>query len=59
MSLEVSGVLGTLFFLIIVWAIYKTIKSPAGSGKKLVWILALLLVPVIGLIAWVLFGPKG
>lgn len=59
MSLEVTGVFGTLFFLVIVWAIYKTIKSPASSGKKLIWILVLLLIPVVGLIAWLFLGPKG
>lgn len=59
MSLEVTGVFGTLFFLVIVWAIYKTIKSSASSGKKLIWILVLLLIPVLGLIAWFLLGPKG
>lgn len=59
MSLEVTGIFGTIFFIIIVWAIYKTIKSSAANGAKLIWILALLLLPGLGLIAWLFAGPKG
>lgn len=59
MSLEISGFFGFLFFLIVIWAIYKTIKSAASPVNKTVWVLAILLLPLVGLIAWFLLGPKG
>lgn len=59
MSLEISGFFGFLFFLVIIWAIYKTIKSSASPGNKTLWVLAILLLPVLGLIAWLFLGPKG
>jgi len=34
-------------------------KSSASGLAKLLWIIALLVFPLVGLIAWLLFGPKG
>lgn len=59
MGIEVSGLLGLIWLIIVIWAIVKVAKSGAGSLAKLVWILVLLFFPLVGLIAWFLFGPKG
>lgn len=59
MGIEVGGILGLIWLIIIVWAIVKVAKSSAGGLAKLVWILVLLIFPLVGLIAWFLFGPKG
>ncbi|WKD27646.1 PLDc N-terminal domain-containing protein [Halomonas sp. KG2] len=59
MGIEVGGLLGLIWLIIIVWAIVKVAKSSAGGLAKLLWILALLFFPLVGLIAWFLFGPKG
>jgi hypothetical protein len=45
--------------LIIIWAIIKTASSSAGTGAKVLWILLLLFLPLLGLILWLLLGPKG
>lgn len=58
MGIEVTGLLGVIWLLIIIWAIVKVAQSPAGGITKLLWILLLLFVPVIGLILWLLLGPK-
>ena len=58
MGIEVSGVLGVIWLIIVIWAIIRTAQSPAGPVVKLLWILILLFLPVIGLIAWILLGPK-
>lgn len=58
MGIEVTGVLGLIWLLIIIWAIVQVAKSPAGGVVKLLWILLLLFLPLIGLILWLLLGPK-
>lgn len=58
MGIEVTGVLGLIWLLIIIWAVIKVAQSPAGGVTKLLWILLLLFLPVIGLILWLLLGPK-
>ncbi|BBI53161.1 hypothetical protein HORIV_55820 [Vreelandella olivaria] len=59
MGIEVGGLLGLIWLIIVIWAIVKVAKSGAGGLAKLVWILVLLFFPLVGLIAWFLFGPKG
>lgn len=59
MGIEVGGLLGLIWLIIVIWAIVKVAKSSAGGLAKLLWILALLVFPLVGLIVWLLFGPKG
>ena len=59
MGIEVGGLLGLIWLIILVWAVVKVVKSSAGGVAKLLWILALLFFPLVGLIAWLLLGPKG
>ncbi|MBK1692133.1 PLD nuclease N-terminal domain-containing protein [Ectothiorhodospira mobilis] len=58
MGIEVSGLFGLLFLILIVWAIVSTVQSRAGTGTKVLWIVLLILVPLIGFILWLLLGPK-
>jgi hypothetical protein len=59
MSIEVTtgGLLGLLHLILIVYAIIKIVQSSAGTGSKVLWIVVILLLPVLGLILWFLFGP--
>lgn len=41
-----------------VWAIAETLRSSQSTGMKIVWILAVILLPFLGLILWLLFGPR-
>ncbi|MBV5274596.1 PLDc N-terminal domain-containing protein [Lamprocystis purpurea] len=59
MSIEVSGLLGLLHLILTVYAMVKIVQSNAGTGSKVIWIVLVLLLPVLGLILWLLFGPKG
>lgn len=59
MGIEVGGILGLIWLIIIIWAVVKVAKSSAGAVAKIVWILVLLFFPLVGLIIWLLFGPKG
>ncbi len=55
-----SGVgLGGLIVLALdIWAILSVIGSRAGTGSKVIWVLVILFLPVVGFIAWLIFGPR-
>lgn len=59
MGIEVGGLFGLIILVIDIWAIVKTVESGASTGSKVVWILAILILPIVGLILWLLFGPRG
>lgn len=58
MGIEVSGLLGLIWLCIIIWAIIQVAQSSASGTAKLLWILLLLFVPLIGLILYLLLGPR-
>ena len=57
--MEVNGIIGLLILAADIYAILKIAQSSASTGKKVLWILIVLLFPVIGLIIWFLLGPGG
>lgn len=59
MGIEVGGLLGLIILVLDVWAIIKIVQSGASTGTKVLWVVVILLLPVLGLILWLLFGPKG
>lgn len=58
MSVQVSGLFGFILLVLDVWALVKVIQSRVGTGMKVFWIVLILLVPLLGFILWLLFGPK-
>lgn len=58
MNIEVSGLLGLILLICVIYAIVKTAQSGTSTGKKVIWIVVLLLLPLFGFILWFLFGPK-
>jgi hypothetical protein len=59
MGVEVSGIFGLLVLILDIYAIVKTVQSHASTGTKVLWIVVILLLPILGLLLWFLFGPKG
>lgn len=58
MNFEYGGIVGLLILAGDIWAIINIFQSSVSNGKKLVWILAVLLLPLLGLILWFLLGPR-
>lgn len=58
MGIEVGGILGLIILILDIWAIVKIIGSGAGTGAKVLWIIIILVLPLLGLLLWFLFGPK-
>lgn len=59
MGVEVGGILGLIILIADIWAIVKTVQSSASTGAKVIWIVLILVLPVVGLILWLIAGPKG
>jgi hypothetical protein len=53
------GVIGLIVLVLDLWGIINVIGSGATTGTKLLWVLLILILPVIGVIAWFLVGPRG
>ncbi|VVO69481.1 hypothetical protein PS850_01252 [Pseudomonas fluorescens] len=51
-------VLTAILLLIELWAINKVRKAEGKSSNKLLWIVFIVFVPLIGVVAWALAGPK-
>ena len=58
MGFEYSGILGIIILIADIWAILQIIKGGGSTGSKILWILIILLLPVIGLLIWLLAGRK-
>lgn len=41
-----------------IWAIINILQSSVSNEKKLIWIIAVVLLPVLGLILWFFLGPR-
>ena len=54
-----NGLIGLLILAGDVWAIINIFQSSATNGKKLIWTLVVLLLPLLGLILWFFLGPRG
>jgi len=53
-----SSLWGLLILAGDIWAIINILQSSASNGKKLIWTIAVLLLPVLGLILWYFLGPR-
>ena len=53
----ITGIGALLILIADVYAIVRIIQSPAKDLEKLLWCLAVLILPLIGLIVWYLAGP--
>ena len=58
MDVNYTGIGGFLLLALDLWAIISTVGSSEGTGKKVIWVLAILFLPLLGFIAWLLFGPR-
>lgn len=41
-----------------IWAIVQIFKSGMTGGTKLFWVLIIICLPVLGLLAWLVFGRR-
>jgi hypothetical protein len=54
----VNGLWGLIVLAADIWAIVNILQSGVSTGKKVLWTLLVVLLPVLGFIIWFLAGPK-
>jgi len=53
-----GGILGIIILIVDIIAILDCVKSSKDTGKKILWIALIVLLPVIGLILYYVIGKK-
>ncbi|MFW5681214.1 MAG: PLD nuclease N-terminal domain-containing protein [Pseudomonadota bacterium] len=56
-GLEV-GLLGLIGLVLIVYALFHVIGSQASPLAKALWTVLIIVVPFLGFILWLIFGPR-
>jgi hypothetical protein len=58
MNFGYNGIIGVLVLAGDIWAILNIVQSSVSNEKKLIWIIAVVLLPVLGLLLWFFLGPR-
>lgn len=53
-----GGILGLVVLVLDIIAIVDALKSSMDTGKKALWIILILVLPVIGMVLYFLIGKK-
>ena len=53
-----GGILGLIVLVLDIIAILDAIKSSMDTGKKALWIILILVLPVVGMVLYFLIGKK-
>lgn len=52
------GFLGLIILALDIWAIVNVVGSTTSTGKKVLWVLFILIFQVVGFIVWFFAGPR-
>jgi succinate dehydrogenase/fumarate reductase cytochrome b subunit len=52
------GLWGLLVLIADVWAIVNVVQSGADTGKKVLWVVLVIVLPVLGFVLWWFLGPR-
>ncbi len=53
-----GGIVGLIILALDIWAIIQIVGSAASAAAKVIWVIVVLVLPVIGLIIWLIAGPR-
>jgi hypothetical protein len=56
--MQYQGIFGLLVLIGDVWAIVNILQSGADTGKKVIWTVLVIVLPLLGFILWYFLGPK-
>ena len=54
----IDGIIGLLILIADIWAIVNIVQSSESTGKKALWIVLVVVLPVLGFAIWYFAGPK-
>jgi hypothetical protein len=53
-----GGLYGLIVLVADVWALINIFQSSADTGRKVLWTVLVIVLPVLGFILWFFMGPK-
>jgi succinate dehydrogenase/fumarate reductase cytochrome b subunit len=53
-----EGIVGILILIADVWAIVSILGSGDSTGRKVLWTVLVLLLPLLGFVIWLFAGPR-
>ena len=56
--MQYGGLWGLLVLIADVWAIVNIVQSGADTGKKVLWVVLVVVLPVLGFVLWFFLGPR-
>ena len=56
--MQYQGLGGLIVLIADVWAIVNIFQSGADTGRKVLWTVLVVILPVVGFILWFFLGPK-
>jgi len=59
MNIGYNGIWALLVLAADIWAIINILQSAVSNEKKLIWVIAVVLLPLLGFILWFFLGPRG
>ena len=57
-GVETGGLFGLLILIADLWAVVNVLGSRASLVGKVLWVLAILVLPLLGLLVWLVAGPR-
>ena len=56
--MEITGLGGLVILVLDIWAIISVIGSATSTGKKVLWTLLIVVLPLVGFLIWLVAGPR-
>ncbi len=56
--MQYPGLWGLLVLIADVWAIVNIVQSGADTGRKVLWVVLVIVLPVLGFVLWWFLGPR-
>jgi hypothetical protein len=58
MGFDFNGIVGLIILALDIWAIVNIIQGRGPTDRKVLWIVVILVLPVIGLVLWLLLARR-
>ena len=58
MGFDYGGIVGLIILALDIWAIITIVQGGGPTERKILWIVLILVLPVVGLILWLLLARR-
>ena len=55
---ELTGLGGLVILALDIWALISIIGSASSTGRKVLWSLLVIVLPLVGFLIWLVAGPR-